>query len=110
MNLEAVRLKHADLFSSTFRGLECGEGWSALIDETLSELHRRRPHALVSQVKEKLGGLRMYVVDKLDEEAKAILRSAEEHSFLVCAICGCRGSIVSTPGWVRVRCATHEAE
>ena len=85
--------------------VECG--WVALIDSTLRELAADCPESRIVQVKEKFGGLRIYLEDKTDETAKAILRRAEESSLRVCEVCGAPGQRMATHGWVRVRCDTH---
>lgn len=107
MDLNAVHDKHADLFAPRFRGFECGNGWAGLIDEILTELRTACPNARIVQVKEKLGGLRIYLENKLDEEAKVILRRAELKSFTVCETCGAPGELRRTCGHVGVRCDQH---
>jgi len=81
-----------------------------LIDSTLRELAEYCPEARVVQVKEKLGGLRIYLEDKFDETAKAILRRAEESSFSICETCGAPGERIAKEGWIRVRCETHREQ
>jgi len=78
-----------------------------LIDSTLSELAVECPEAHIVQVKKKLDGLRIYLEDKIDESAMAILRRAEDLSFSVSGVCGVLGERIVRGGWVRVRCGTH---
>lgn len=107
MDLNAVHAKHADMFAPRFRGFECGDGWAAIADEMLVELRSTCPGARIVQAKEKLGGFRIYLEDKLDEEAKTILRRAEAKSFTVCEVCGASGNLRTESGSVSVRCDQH---
>lgn len=104
MDLSAMHDKHADLFSPRFRGFECGNGWAGLIDDMLAELRAACPDARIVQAKEKLGALRVYLEDKLDEQAKVILLRAEAKSFTVCEVCGAPGELRRIRGHVGVRC------
>lgn len=107
MELDEVHTQHSHQFAARFRGFECGNGWAGLINSTLNKLAVDCPEARIAQVKEKLGGLRIYLEDKLDEHAKAIIRRTEESSLHVCETCGDAGKRIASDGWVRVRCETH---
>lgn len=107
MDLSTVRHKYAGMFSPRFRRFECGDGWVGLIDEMLSELQTKCPGARIVQAKEKLGGLRVYLENKLDEEAKEILRRAEAKSFTLCETCGAPGELRSLKGCLGVCCSHH---
>lgn len=107
MDLNDLSTQYRGQFSQRFSGFQCGPGWVALIDSTLRELAADCPESRIVQVKEKFGGLRIYLEDKTDETAKAILRRAEESSLRVCEVCGAPGQRMATHGWVRVRCDTH---
>lgn len=62
----------------------------------------------VVRVREKRGGLRVYVNQGTDAICERI-QAAEEESFLVCEICGEPGSRRNNR-WVRVRCPEHGEE
>ena len=62
-----------------------------------------RPRA--SQVKEKFGGLRVYLTSSTDEMEQAI-RQAEEESFKTCEICGEPGAL-RRGGWLATLCDAH---
>lgn len=100
--------KHRQRFAKRFPGFECGGGWATLIDSTLSEMAMKCPDVRIVQVKEKMGGLRIYLEDKRNEIAKGLLHDAEEISFTVCEICGEAGVRIASDGWVRVRCYGHQ--
>lgn len=104
MDLNAVHDKHADLFAPRFRVFECGNGWAGLIDEMLADLRAACPDARIVQVKEKFGALRVYLENKLDKDAKAILRRGEARSLTVCEVCGAPGELRRMRGHVGVRC------
>jgi len=95
-----------------YYGIECGEGWYALIDELCTDIERALkrgslPHAHVQQVKEKLGYLEFYV--GMDEESSAIdllIEKARERSAITCEKCGAAG-VRRTDGWLIVLCDTH---
>ena len=71
------------------RGIECGDGWFALI-ERLSTACESEIDALISQgvtevnwpraaqIKEKMGGLRFYVNGSITDALRALILTAEE--------------------------------
>jgi hypothetical protein len=94
-------------------GFECGDGWIGLLDGTLSLLHeyasRRTADIYLTQVKEKFGLLRIYSRGG-DEYTELIIDIAELVSGTICEICGKRGAVWSSHGWISVRCAEHRLE
>jgi len=60
---------------------------------------------VVTQVKEKYGGLRFYVHGASDEQY-AYIRFAESMSYRTCDVCGDKGK-PNREGWVTTRCAKH---
>ena len=60
---------------------------------------------VIVQIKEKWGGLRVYV-NGGDVFCKGAIALAAEVSLTVCEVCGQRGSLVGDR-WVSVRCAQH---
>jgi len=83
-------------------GCECGDGWYAIIDKACAEISTADPRAKLTQVKEKYGTLRMYLVTASDDALDAADR-AEEASASVCELCGARG-YPSVKGWIMTRC------
>lgn len=108
--LNDLQHEYSELLAPTFRGFECGEGWSTLLDHALSDLRRLAPEVRLRVAKEKFGTLRLIVDDKLETNASAIARRAEEESARTCEICGELGMIISTDCPVRARCMKHEAK
>ena len=99
--------RYHHLLSTRFRGWEVGRGWLSLVEEVLHELDQAAPDVRVTQVKEKLGSLRVYTEDKMKKEVKAILRRAEARSATICEVCGEAGDLIRADGLVRVRCHDH---
>jgi len=97
-----------DRFPSLFRDFDplmlgCEEGWSGLVTmlcELLSALDL--PGLRVIQVKEKFGGLRFYV-EGGNEAVSALIKEAEEESFLICERCGNHGELRGG-GWLLTLC------
>ena len=83
------------------RGIECCDGWYAIIDEMLTGIEQHyqtigsSPLA-ITQIKEKFGLLRVYTSHS-DESIRAILDAAEQRSAMCCERCGREGKLVASP-------------
>lgn len=115
-------------------GIECGDGWYDLIDETCSwieEIIKKLPQEEIEemrqywgeggelpsiedilpaavQIKEKFGGLRFYMswqTEAMDE----IIRQAEGVAERTCMACGKEGKMRGD-GWLTVQCDACEKE
>ena len=90
---------------------EVGDGWVPLIKEAERIVrewnlsHPGEPRIKFTQIKEKYGGLRLYVnaapkeiLDKLDE--------LEEKSYTICEFCGATENVDTkeTDGWIYTLC------
>lgn len=90
-------------------GCECGNGWKWLIDNLCSQLqhdidNNKYPQIEASQVKEKFGGLRFYVVSSTDKQQE-IIDFAESLSLSICENCGdTKTAKIRGGGWVRTLC------
>lgn len=82
---------------------EVGDGWLQLIDEFLSNVTTSNPQ--IVQIKEKFGGLRIY--GSFNAEDEALLEVYEEKAYHTCDACSSPGRLISTNGWLSVRCDTH---
>ena len=82
-------------------GFECGDGWfeiilnfsidaEAKVKEMKEEGTEKIRLPLVLQVKEKLGGLRIYM-DKSCEMLNALIESAQKNAARTCELCGDSG-------------------
>ena len=100
------------------RGIECGDGWFALVDrlcgaceheiETLiSQDVPKECWPRVAQIKGKMGGLRFYVNESLTDELRAlILTVEEEESRRTCEYCGAPGKLREGE-WRHTYCDQH---
>lgn len=88
----------------------CGDGWFSILDDLGKQLQalieaepeeKRRRYRVV-QVKEKFGGLRVYL-DRYVEAMSDAIDAAERASTTTCERCGDPGSIC-TVGWVQTLC------
>lgn len=109
-SLSDLQHEYEGILAPTFRGFECGEGWSTVLNHALGDLRGLAPDARLRVAKEKFGTLRLIMDDKLEPNASAIARRAEEESARTCEICGDSGRIISNVCPVRARCTKHEAE
>lgn len=82
-------------------GITCGEGWYKLIDETIAAVLAVDPEAQAEQVKEKYGGLRLYI--KGNDKAQDVVNLAEDKSYRICEMCG-RPGIPNMKGWISTLC------
>lgn len=72
--------------------------------ETMKAVEEKVP--IVTQVKEKFGGLRFYVNGANDEQY-GMIRFAEAMSYKTCEVCGSRGKIFNDYGRFSTRCKEH---
>jgi len=112
-------------YASILGGVElaCGPGWSGPLERflrDLSNLLERRSmqgppnvergdpsHEMrLLQVKEKLGGLRVYL-SKPDAEVRCLIRRAEESCAVTCDQCGTVGRLRVLGGLLATRCESH---
>ena len=94
-------------------GFTCGDGWYDLIDDLSAKLEAEIVKLkengtatdvlpVAAQVKEKFGGLRIYV-DFATEEMYDMIDEAEKKSYTICEECGAEGKVRSG-GWIRTLC------
>jgi len=93
-------------------GFECGDGWFPLVRD-LSEAievaceHDQTPMPEVVQVKEKFGGLRIYV-RRATRHVAELLEQGENDSLRICEECGKEGGLcVTESGWYKAVCSEH---
>jgi hypothetical protein len=96
-------------------GVSTLPGWDRLLDALDRDLAAIDPGYAICQIKNKLGGLRVYVELSLglpDERCAAVyarIRAAETQAATVCETCGAPGRLRSDGGWYRVACNQHAA-
>jgi hypothetical protein len=79
---------------------DCGPGWLPAIIPVLEICEARGIR--VVQIKEKFGGLRIYL-DDTDDDVHAAILLAESIASRTCEECGAPGELRG-PGWYRTRC------
>lgn len=102
-------------------GIECGDGWHAIIDRALALMEpeiakmrdagvSKRSWPKVGQLKEKFGGLRLYIRNshKLLSDIDAQLNALELQAQVTCERCGVTGELRHTGGYIHVSCNTCE--
>ena len=88
---------------------ECGPGWHPLIKDALTRIEALGiANLAILQVKEKFGGLRIYL--SLDnDETNAIITAAEDEAHKTCEECGSRENVeLRSGGWLRTLCNNCE--
>lgn len=89
-------------------GIECGRGWNSLIEpifnwiKNYNDEHEDNPIE-IQQIKEKFGGLRIYVSHE-PEELKRMIIKAEGDSYGICEECGSQKEVGHTVGWIKTVC------
>ena len=82
-----------------------GEGWHPLLRDIVAQLFAIGWDGQIVQVKEKFGGLRVYIEGN-DEQQKLVAKMAH-HSYDICEDCGEPGTL-RQGGWMRTLCDEHE--
>jgi hypothetical protein len=95
---------------------EVAQGWKDLVFSLLSTIefelqntpNNQEYEVFVSQIKEKFGGLRVYI-NNSNNFIDGAIRMAEGLSYKICERCGSPGHC-RKGGWVRTLCDKHEEE
>lgn len=86
-------------------GFECGDGWFKLIDDLSAKLQAYG--VVASQVKEKFGGLRVYIEAIPSENFELIsdiIYKSEMLSYKTCEECGKPAAVQIDKGWYSTIC------
>lgn len=120
------RMKEAypKMFSRPYGGFAVGPGWWPILEALCGQIHHHVewkqnqlekyqrgegcPDVVVTQIKEKFGGLRFYY-DGGDDMVDGMVRMAESWAARTCEECGAPGKSRSG-GWIKVLCDNHEEE
>ena len=110
-------------------GYECDKGWYPLIDELIEKLEQFTKVSdkskfltwiykifkvydfQILQIKEKFGGLRVYISNETDERFN-LIQEYEEKSYKTCEICGSTSGAMCrvNGGWYKTVCRKHAKE
>lgn len=89
--------------------IECGEGWHDLLDRLCTKIEKEldkdpkdKKDFMITQIKEKFGGLRFYV-GGATEIIYNYIDEAERESYTICESCGQPGKVYNED-WVRTNC------
>lgn len=80
-----------------------GEGWRPLIEKLVNDIIKINPKVEVTQVKEKFGGLRFYIIGGNDE-VYDLIDLAENESLKICENCGTKENVTTKGGWLVTLC------
>jgi len=83
-------------------GWEIGKGWVPLVQELIEDLKKLEWDGTILQIKEKFGGLRVYIGCGTDQIWDRISK-AEQDSYSICEECGATGKRRGS-GWIRTLC------
>jgi hypothetical protein len=82
-------------------------GWVPIILVTLEKMWAIDPDLKIRQIKQKLGGLRLYYDSQHHDELAPLVSEAEFLCGETCEECGRGGSIFKSDGWIRTLCKEH---
>lgn len=106
-------MKHNEYFEKEYGPILCGawcpEGWVDIVKEALKNAKALDPNLKVTQIKEKFGGLRLYV-DSDDPMVNRIVADTEKKSMKVCQKCSAPGEHQTVRGWYVTMCETCKKE
>lgn len=108
--LDGIRARFSRLYPPH---IEVGRGWHQILIELDAELTEIDPTLRYVQVKEKLGGLRVYTTRPSEETWNAVRRAkrrAQTAALRTCEQCGRAGTMHSRCGWYRTLCGSCAAE
>lgn len=109
--------KHVDFFDKNTYEISILPGWAELVEFFLQEVKNLTKDSegkiKISQIKEKLGGLRIYyrtvnLSEKQKQEVGALVEKVEASSYNTCNICSKPGRPENRIGWISVRCKDHK--
>lgn len=89
---------------------DVGPGWRDILRRLHSEIVVRDPDYKVFQVKEKFGGLRVYLYGMPSDAVRNLIAEAEFRSERTCEECAGGAQLVCVRGWWRALCRTHELD
>lgn len=82
------------------------EGWNNLLENGFKKMFENGWDGKIIQIKEKFGGLRIYL-DIDDEKIHKTIDEMEEESTKICCVCGCSPAKNITNSWILYYCNEH---
>lgn len=87
-------------------GFDVGDGWLPIIENLFKKFNELGYKGRLGQIKEKFGGLRVYLDDEAPDEVHNAINEAEDLAYKTCEECGEPG-LVREGGWIRCLCDVH---
>ena len=128
--IDELEALYPKMYSQPYGGVCTGPGWwpiitqlSFSINQHLIRIEQRRKwyiengkeppepveQVVVTQIKEKFGGLRFYY-DGGDDYIAGLVEMAEVWAENTCEVCGAPGKDSNIGGWLKTLCDTHAKE
>jgi hypothetical protein len=88
---------------------ECGDGWNHIINNVIEEILKynsktEKTKISISTIKEKFGGLRIYITPSVGY-IEDLIDKAEDESYKTCEECGSTTAVTTnTDGWKKTLC------
>jgi hypothetical protein len=97
-------------FTSNYTGWDVGPGWEKIVEKALQEIEEIDPTFRIDQIKEKFGGLRIYVTSPmgLQNEIQKVIRRAESAADETCSLCSVEYEGQADVGF-SPRCGEHRS-
>jgi hypothetical protein len=91
--------------------IRCNQGWQEILEQLCAALEALGlPELKINQIKEKFGGLRVYV-NSQDPEVRDLVEQAKQRCAVVCENCGAPGDMrKNATGWWLTLCDPCAAE
>ena len=110
---EEMHKKYPEILQTCF-DISPPSGWEDIVDQLLKELTLVSKKIEVFQIKEKFGGLRVYLrnpsnfTSEQGMDVYSLVCAAEKRCSTSCAICGKEGTHQNNKGWWAVLCDEHK--
>lgn len=102
-------LKYPKFLEELTFGIECGRGWNDILDKAIGEILALQSDVVASQIKEKFGGLRIYLSNVREESVYDVVDKYECIAARTCMECGKPGKLLRG-GWMVTLCPKHTDE
>lgn len=85
-------------------------GWYSVVWDCCARIHGCAPETRVNQIKEKFGGLCIYLEHAAPDEVREIINRAVKQCARICQVCGKPGALGQKRGWASTRCEECRSE
>jgi hypothetical protein len=95
------------LLANADRVRDISPGWIPIVAAALARMSAIDPEVEIRQIKQKLGGLRLYFRSQRYDELEPMVREAESLCSSACEECGRAARILNCDGDIRTLCREH---